>query len=205
MPEMKNILLKTNRMRKALLKLISDICCFFGRKKILLNASEIDSEFLNNFDYIGDYKRVFPSQTRLNVTYTQTKSNSNKGKMDRRDIYAPPVNSFSVSSPGVCFSSTKALAKNIQMTKSFLNVFNIPHLTATNESGDQPENFVYVKKNNGYIENWFSAKKQWNKITLIECALKTNGPSSSYFNMHKLDNGEGKKPGPVILLDLYLS
>lgn len=202
---MKNILSKTNRMRKALLKMISDIRCLLGMKEFVLDASEMNSEFLNNFDNIGDYKRVFPSQTRLNVEYPQTRPNLSKGMMDRIDIYAPPVNSFSVSSPCACFSPAKVLTQNAKMTNSFLNEFDTIHLSAKKNSGNQPDNFIYVKYSNGYIRNWDSSQKRHNKISLNECTLDKNDPVSSYFNMHKLNNGEGIKPGSVLMLDLYMS
>lgn len=193
-------------MHRVLQNLISDIRRLFGIKNIVLNTSDMDSEFLNNFDNIGDYNRVFPSQTQLNVEFPQTKSNSSKGMMDRRDIYAPSINSFSVSSHQACSSQTKVRSNSYKMKNSFSNEFHPTNFDRRNEPIIQNDNFVYVKRINGYIKNWDLNNKEWNDISPMECTTPENCQSaSSYFNMHNLKNEESKKPGSVLLLDLYMS
>ena len=55
------------RLNSSLRSLFEGLNSFLGTKNIILEAAEIDREFLDNFETIGDYKRVFPFQTQSNV------------------------------------------------------------------------------------------------------------------------------------------
>jgi hypothetical protein len=193
-------------MRKILLQILYEIINLFGRKKIVLNASDIDAELLENFEYIGDYKRVLPIQTTHHVNCAQTGPNLSKEMSNRRDIYAPPINSFPDSSSQVCLPQTEVIYKTYKMKNSFSDCFYAPRPDGNNESEIQNNNFVYVKKNKGFIKNWKLNDSLWNDISFKECIDLENNPSvSTYFNMHNLNNEEKNEPTSVLLIDLYMS
>ena len=191
-------------IKKSLLSLLEGHYSFFGTKNVILEASEIDSEFLDNFDNIGDYKRVFPFQTQSNVIYSQTKPNLNNGVIGRKDIYAPPINSFSVSSHQSGLQQVEVLSRKYTMKNSYSKDYNTPKFSG--KSDIQSNNYVYVKKNNGYIKNWHTNKTEWSEISVNECVKIENCSSTkTYFNMHNLKNEKSKNTGSVIMLDLYMS
>jgi hypothetical protein len=184
---------------KTLQSLLEAFFRLIGTERVILEASEIDVEFLNNFDHIGDYKRVFPFQTQLNVKYAQTRPNLSNGVSDRRDIYAPPINSFSVSSPQIEVVSRKYIMKNVYLE-------NIKTPDITGKSDTQSDNYIYVKKNNGIVKNWHKDFTKRKATSNKECIKIENCPSTkSYFNMHNLKNEESEKARSVLLLELYMS
>jgi len=193
-------------MRKILLQILSEIINLFGRKKIVVDASDINAELFENFEYIGDYKRVFPIQTPNDVNCAQTGPNLSKEMSNRRDIYAPPINSFPDSSSQVSLPQTEVIYKTHKMKNSFSGCFYAPGPDENNESKIQNNNFVYVKKNKGYIKNWQLNLSEWNDISFKDCFnLENCSPVSTYFNMHNLNNEEKNEPTSVLLIDLYMS
>ena len=195
-----------NSMFKVLFNLKSTVFNLFGRKKILLNPSDISAELLENFDYIGDYKRVFPFQVTHHVNHAQTRPNLSKAMSNRRDIYAPPINSFPDSSTQVCLPQAEVMYKTHKMKNSYSGYFYAPKSDENNDSEMQNNNFVYVKKNKGYIKNWQLNHSEWNDISSRECIDIENCPSvSTYFNMHNLNNEGKNEPASILLIDLYMS
>jgi len=190
---------------KNLLNLVDHIYRLIGTENVLLEISEVNKEFLDNFDSIGDYKRVFPFQTQLDVNFTQTKRpNLSTDERYRREFYAPPINSFSVSSPEVGLPQIEVLSGKYTMKNSYLEDFNAPDISG--KSDTKTVNYIYVKKHNGLVKNWNAENNKWKIVSFREFVEIEKSPAiKSFFNMHNLKNEEYEKTGSIILLEIYMS